>query len=390
MSIKCHSSFAHYHMFHDNHCHGGGNNYGSIFNITNNCGGGCGGGFWGGLGMGLGYGFGNMFGGLFGGFMGGFGNMFGGFGNMLGGFGMPGMLGGFGMGGWGLSSLFGGGGGGSTCSCGCDGKKVSLKDEKDYGKREEPQVDIDNPKFAELTKEIKALTPGSVSEEDYNDIKQKIEQAKKETDSINKVSDETTYDNLLAMLDDYKNNTVVNNGAQSLPEGNNGASQQAGGEDAPAGGDNQSAGDAPGSNFWNGVTFQSMPDLELQGYSLPDGYTPITEPIEISAGNIKLAHDTGEPGDVSGPATISERKYKNGAQDTIFPEYIQIQDSTNSQDYKYKCVGMSGGYPIYVTPNTDKNSNAYILVQKKNSSDIILLQTKEFPGHNIEDLQNKQ
>lgn len=158
MSIKCHSSFAHYHMFHDNHCHSGGNNYGSIFNITNNCGGGCGGGFWGGLGMGLGYGFGNMFGGLFGGFMGGFGNMFGGFGNMLGGFGMPGMLGGFGMGGWGLSSLFGGGGGGSTCSCGCDGKKVSSKDEKDYGKRtpEKEFEDPDNSKIVEYKEKIES------------------------------------------------------------------------------------------------------------------------------------------------------------------------------------------------------------------------------------------
>ena len=43
MALKCHSGFVHYNMFHNNHCHGGGNNYGSIFNITNNCGGGCGG-----------------------------------------------------------------------------------------------------------------------------------------------------------------------------------------------------------------------------------------------------------------------------------------------------------------------------------------------------------
>ena len=147
MAIKCHSGFVHYNMFHNHHCHGGGNNYGSIFNITNNCGGGTS--FWGGFGAGLGLGFGNLLGGLFGGFMGGFGNMFGGFGNM---FGMGG-LGGFGGWGNGLSGLWGGGttdsvGTGrdyseyssrrsrrsSSCDCGCKDKDVKAGNDKDYPK----------------------------------------------------------------------------------------------------------------------------------------------------------------------------------------------------------------------------------------------------------------
>ena len=78
MAIKCHSSFVHYNMYHNRHCHGGGNNFGSIFNIKHECGGGTG--FWGGLGAGLGFGLGGLFSGLFGSFMGGFGSMFGGFG----------------------------------------------------------------------------------------------------------------------------------------------------------------------------------------------------------------------------------------------------------------------------------------------------------------------
>lgn len=119
MAIKCHSGFVHYNMFHNSHCHGGGNNYGSIFNIKHTCNGGTN--FWGGLGAGLGFGLGGMFSGLFGNFMGGIGNMFGGFGmgNMFGGFGGFGMGGfgnpfGGGFGGWGsgwgngLSGLFGG------------------------------------------------------------------------------------------------------------------------------------------------------------------------------------------------------------------------------------------------------------------------------------------
>ena len=190
MAIKCHSSFAHYHMFHNSHSHGG-NNYGSIFNITNNCNGGHMN-FWGGLGAGLGYGLGGMFSGLFGGFMGGmgnmfsgFGNMFGGFGNMFGGFGMP-MFGGFGMGdmfgmgGWGngLAGLFGGGRAdrdddgdseyssrrsrrSGSCDCGCKDKKTETVTDKDNGKINE-LVDkgdklINAAKSADKSNDINAL-----------------------------------------------------------------------------------------------------------------------------------------------------------------------------------------------------------------------------------------
>ena len=163
MAIKCHSGFVHYNMFHNNHCHGGGNNYGSIFNITNNCDGGCGGGFWGGFGAGLGLGFGNLLGGLFGGFMGGFGNMFGGFG--MGGLGFGGFGGFGGLGGWGnsLSSLWGGGNNAgerdyseyssrrssrrsSSCDCGCEGKGKEVKDFEDP----------DNKKIVDLRDKIRA------------------------------------------------------------------------------------------------------------------------------------------------------------------------------------------------------------------------------------------
>lgn len=163
MAIKCHSGFVHYNMFHNNHCHGGGNNYGSIFNITNNCGGGTS--FWGGLGAGLGFGFGNLLGGFFGNMFGGFGNMFGGFGNMFGG---------FGMGGWGagLSGLWGGGGAADrdyseyssrrssrsgSCDCGCKGKG----NDKDYSAinkfDEEANVLLKADKSADNDKKIDVL-----------------------------------------------------------------------------------------------------------------------------------------------------------------------------------------------------------------------------------------
>lgn len=200
MAIKCHSSFVHYNMFHNNHCHGGGNNYGSIFNITNNCGGGTS--FWGGLGAGLGFGLGNMFGGMFG-------NMFGGLGNFgMGGFG----LGNFGFGGWGngMSGLWGNGWGGgnagganndyskyssnkSTCNCKCgDGKDGNSK------------KDIDNAKFASITDKIAKLKAGQVSDADYNAIKKELDDALKATDGIQTEDDKKTYNNLLKTLDNLK------------------------------------------------------------------------------------------------------------------------------------------------------------------------------------------
>lgn len=94
MVIRCHSSFAHYNMFHNSHRHCGGDNYGSIFNIKYNCSGGHTN-FWGGLGFGLGAGLGNWCGGWLNNIMGGMGNWFSPFGAM-----MPGIMQSFGYGGF--------------------------------------------------------------------------------------------------------------------------------------------------------------------------------------------------------------------------------------------------------------------------------------------------
>lgn len=86
MSIRCHSAFKHYEMFHSR-----GNdviNIGSNNTTIFNCGGSHLGGFWGGFGLGLGNGFGNLFSGLLGGFGLGFPGMgfgFPSFGNIWGG-----------------------------------------------------------------------------------------------------------------------------------------------------------------------------------------------------------------------------------------------------------------------------------------------------------------
>lgn len=178
MSIKCHSSFVHYNMFHDKHSHCGGNNYGSIFNITNNCSGGHTG-FWGGFGAGLGYGLGNLFGGFMGGMgnmFSGFGmNMFGGFGNMFGGFsmnmfsGFGNMFGGFGLnfGGW-SNNLF------ST---------QSYKDSDYYDKYEprkkEPIKETSDDKEVEVEVEVKVKKEKDIAAENI-----KPEEDKKKNASL--------------------------------------------------------------------------------------------------------------------------------------------------------------------------------------------------------------
>ncbi len=191
MVLKCHSGFVHYNMFHNSHCHGGGNNYGSIFNVTYNCKGGTG--FLGGLGAGLGFSLGNLFGGWFG-------NMSGGFGN----FGM----GNFGFGGWGngFGNFWGGGAGNagndysryssnrSSCNCRCGNK-----DGNDTNKN-----DIDNPKFASITDKIAKLKPGQVTDADYNAIKAELDAALNATDDIQTEDDKKTYNNLLKTLDNLK------------------------------------------------------------------------------------------------------------------------------------------------------------------------------------------
>lgn len=197
MALKCHSAFVHYNMYHNNHCHGGGNNYGSIFNITNNCNGGHTG-FWGGLGAGLGFGFGGMLMGLLGGF-----------GNMLGGFGMSGL--------WGA----GNGDNGadrdysqysshrsrrSSCDCDC----------KDKVKEVDP-TDADCKKIADFQEEInkfqndiKTLTKEDI-EAKYSDIKARIEAAKTESekDDKNKDANLKSYAKLLEALEIAKESVKV-------------------------------------------------------------------------------------------------------------------------------------------------------------------------------------
>ena len=217
MAIKCHSGFIHYNMYHNTHCHGGGDNFGSIFNITNNCKGNHTG-FWGGLGAGIGFGLGGMLSGMLGGLMGGFGNIFGGFG--MGGFG----LGSFGMGSFGMGSfgnMFGGFGNGLSSLWG--GSSNTSEDYSDYASRrssrkssrekDDNKLDVDNQKFAKITTLIAELKPGEVTDEKYNEIKAELDKALKATDGIQREHDEVTYKKLLNTLNNLRGDGIVNKAA---------------------------------------------------------------------------------------------------------------------------------------------------------------------------------
>ena len=204
------SGFSMYNRIIDSHCcGGGGNNYGSIYNIKYNCGGGTN--FWGGLGLGLGAGFGNLFGSMFGGFGNGLSGLFGGFG-----MGMPGMFGGWGNG---LASLWGGGASGagnsntdyvskyssnkSKSTCSCDGCGSGDKKTTD-------PTDADCKKIADFQAEINGLSK-PITQDKYADLESRIKAAIKasENDVKNKDANLKSYDELLKQLAGFKPNTAL-------------------------------------------------------------------------------------------------------------------------------------------------------------------------------------
>ena len=180
--IHCHSAFKHYEMFHSGHDSGYGN---SVFNTTYNfnCGyGGFGGGFWGGLwgglGMGLGAGLMNLLGG----------NMFGG------GFPMMNMFGGFPM-----MNMWGGG----AVSDGIGGKDKAKNDKDDHECKK--CEDHDREKLTNLRDKVYELKhKENITQDEIDNLKAEIEDAKSKSDDNHKLTDEKAYNQLLRDLKDLK------------------------------------------------------------------------------------------------------------------------------------------------------------------------------------------
>ena len=96
-----------------------------------------------------------------------------------------------------------------------------------------------------------------------------------------------------------------------------------------------------------------------------------------------LAHDGSEKTiDVRGKSELSEETYE----DTNFPLYISIE-TPDKNTYKYKCIGLENGYPVYVTPNKDSNNNEYILVKNSNNKYVLHQVNEDFSGWSEKDTQ---
>lgn len=378
--INCHSAFKHYEMFHSR---GGdviniGSNNTTIFNTGAGFGGGS---FWSGFGYGLGNGIGSIFGGLFGGNMGGFGN----FGFGMSPFGMGGF--GFGMSPFGLGNIFGGGS--NRVDSHSDGK----------GKVKDDSISNKNIDYAKLNKLFERKNNLLEAKEpkltDLEKLKNDIDKLAKDLDGNDDGNDNDYIKQLKRGLDDKINELKGKESANKppVPEIKDNAEGKKPVQEAPATDNNSRVNDggdaknnANGTEPWSNVSaWNDDNGLIPTHITLPAGYSKLgpNETIE----NIDRVHDnSGKTKDVKGDTKKSTETYKAQDKDTTFPKYLAITTNVNNA-YNYKIIGMSNGYPIYGTPQSDTNKNVYVMCKDSNGK-VVLLQLNKFSGYGVKDAQN--
>ena len=400
--INCHSAFKHYEMFHSR---GGdviniGSNNTTIFNTGAGFGGGS---FWSGFGYGLGNGLGSIFGGLFGGNMGGFGNF---------GFGMSP----FGMGGFGMSpftNLFMTPFGGISGFNLLDRLTKSKDSEEGKGKvkndNEDKHAECKDPdqkkinKFRDDVQDIQGL-----DNPDKAKVKAKYDEivkAKKDQDDTHKAENTAAYDNLLedlqkladkngwGKLDDKDFGIDKSAKKPVAPEVKDDATENKQTAKKPITDNNGNVNDsndaknnANGTEPWSNVSaWNNARSLIPHHITLPDGYSKLAPNDTIYS--IDKVHDnSGKTKDVKGDTKKSTETYKAQDENTTFPTYLAITTDDNNA-YNYKIIGMSNGYPIYGTPQSDINKNVYVMCKGPDGK-VVLLQLNKFSGYGIKDAQN--
>lgn len=362
--LNCHSAWQHYEMFHSR---GGdviniGSNNTTIFNM----GGGFGSGnFWSGVGFGIGNSLGSIFGGLFGGSMNpyycNYANPFS--------FMNP------------YSMIAGGGARPSknddkNCTCHC----------KDKPSNDKTCNDPDQKKLLELGKEVNDLKANDKStKQDAEALLNKLKDAKKasEKEGHHDDTDPGQFQNWIDNLTAHMKAKGWLDGQETKVETKPDANKA-----------NAEIKKEPWSNIsaWNNDT-----GLIPRHITLPDGYSKLdpNETIE----NIDRVHDnSGKTDDVKGDTKKSTETYKAQGKDTTFPKYLAITTKVNNT-YNYKIIGMSNGYPIYGTPQSDKNKNVYVMCKEKSTGKVVLLQFEYKPektdekiekmsGYGVKDTQN--
>lgn len=130
---------------------------------------------------------------------------------------------------------------------------------------------------------------------------------------------------------------------------------------------------------WNVFTPYMLPeDLEL-----PEGCTA-PEAQDIYSAKIIQVKDLSthtNPIDVDTCIVSDAGNKTNG-----FPEYLEITSSKTGSKWYYKYAGERGGYPVYITRDTDKNKNVYILCVQNGK--LKLIQDENFNGYGVPDRQN--
>lgn len=139
----------------------------------------------------------------------------------------------------------------------------------------------------------------------------------------------------------------------------------------------------PSLNIPENITFDKLEDGMIpDNLELPDGCTAPNAQDIYKAKIIKVEEYRGK----TAPINVDTCNVSAAGNTTNgYPEYLQIKSTTRSTWY-YKHAGKVGDYQVYITPNTDKHKNVYILCEQDGK--FKLIQIKGFSGHGIEDTQN--
>ena len=138
--------------------------------------------------------------------------------------------------------------------------------------------------------------------------------------------------------------------------------------------------DEPTGINWNTYEENEMIPSDLK---LPEGFTA-PKPEDIDDNDlIKVEEFKGK----TIPINVGTCKVSVAGEKTKgFPEYLEITSSKTGSKWYYKYAGERGGYPVYITRDTDTNKNVYILCKQGN--DYKLMQFDNFNGYGVPDRQN--
>ena len=132
---------------------------------------------------------------------------------------------------------------------------------------------------------------------------------------------------------------------------------------------------------WNVFTPYMLPEAE--DLKLPEGCTA-PEVQDIYSAKIIQVEDLSTH---TNPIDVDTCNVSDAGEKTKgFPEYLEIISSKTGSKWYYKYADERGGYPVYITRDTDTNKNVYILCKQGN--DYKLMQFDNFNGYGVPDRQN--